>query len=75
MMKPLTAVLSVLLLATLSGCAMYDPRHPTTGSTYVDVRAQDQQLSEDRKWRAVKAKEWDDEEGRRQRVGLHRYFE
>jgi hypothetical protein len=75
--RPQTAVLPVLLLllAALSGCAVYDTRHPTTGGSYVDGRVQDQQLAEDRQMRIARAKEWDDEERRQRRVRFQKYFD
>ncbi len=71
----LSVVLSVLLLATLSGCTFYDARHPTTGSNYANVAAQDQKLAEERERRALKKKEWDDVERNRQKGSLPKYFE
>jgi hypothetical protein len=68
-------LLSALLLATLSGCAIYDPRPPMTGSTSVDIRVQDREIAEDRLARIAKTKEWADDYERARIVRFHRYFE
>ena len=68
-------LLSALLLVTLGGCAIYDPRPPLTGSSSVDTRTQDRATVEDRLARIAKAKEWADDYERMRVTRLQRYFE
>jgi hypothetical protein len=70
-----SAALAVLLLATLGGCAVYDTRPPTTGSTYIDPRLQDQILSADRQLRKAKAREWHEVQERERSARFARYFD
>ena len=64
-----------LLLAMLDGCAVYDPRPPVAGNSYVDPRVQDMQIAEDRQARIAKAREWREQDERMARLRLHRYFD
>ena len=68
-------LLPALLLATLSGCAIYDPRPQVTGSTSVDIRTQDRATVEDREARIAYKKEMAAQEERARIVRFNRYFQ
>ncbi|MEO8142833.1 MAG: hypothetical protein ABI654_01350 [Betaproteobacteria bacterium] len=77
-MRPYLArpmLLSALLLATLSGCAIYDPRPQLTGSSSVNTRTQDQATVDDRAARIAYKKELAAQEERERIVRYNRYFE
>jgi hypothetical protein len=77
-MRPLLArplLLSALLLASLSGCAIYDTRPQLTGSSSVDIRAQDRTTVDDRAARIAYKKDLAEQEERARFVRFNRYFE
>jgi hypothetical protein len=73
-MKPAQAIaiLSVLLLAALPGCATYDADHPTTGSR--SMTDQEQESWRDPTGRHDKSVEWHRDRERLSRDRLARYF-
>ena len=68
-------LLSALLLATLSGCAIYDTRPQLTGSSSVDTRTQDRATVDDRAARIAYKKDLAEQEERARVVRFNRYFE
>lgn len=77
-MRPYLArpmLLSVLLFATLSGCAIYDTRPQLTGSSSVDTRTQDRATVDDRAARIAYKKDLAEREERARVVRFNRYFE
>lgn len=68
-------VLCALLLATLGGCAMYDPRPPVAGNAQVNFDVQDRQIAQDRLARIAKAKELKEADRRASAARLQTYFD